>query len=179
MRLLPASSLLCVVDLQEKLLAAMPDADRVVAMATRLATAAGILGVRALLTEQYPRGLGHTPAALATHLPPAIEKMSFSCCGAASFRAALAADARGVVLCGLETHVCITQTALDLLADGLAVFVVVDAVAARHRLDHEIGLRRLEAAGAVVMTSEAVLFEWCRSADHPQFQAIRRLVVSA
>jgi nicotinamidase-related amidase len=179
MRLLPATSLLCVVDIQEKLLAAMPDADRVVQMATRLVTAASLLGVRSILTEQYPRGLGRTPAAIAAQLPPAIEKLSFSCCGCDGFGHALPADVRAIVLCGLETHVCIAQTALDLLAEGFSVFVVVDAIAARHGLDHEIGLRRIEAAGAVLTTSEAVLFEWCRSAEHPQFQAVRRLVVSS
>jgi len=71
----------------------------------------------------------------------------------------------------------IAQTALDLLTQGLGVFVAVDAVAARHQIDHEIALRRLEGAGAVLTTSEAVLFEWCRSAEHPQFQAVRKLVL--
>lgn len=179
MRLTPATSVLCVVDIQDRLIAAMPDAERVVAMAARLAEAASLLGVRGILTEQYPKGLGHTPATITRHLPPAVDKMSFSCCGSDRFRSLLPADARSVVLCGLETHVCIAQTTLDLLADGLHVFVVVDAIASRHHLDHDIGLRRLEAAGAVLTTSEAVLFEWCRSADHPQFQTIRRLVVSA
>lgn len=177
MRLLPESSLLCVVDIQERLLAAMPDADRVVARSARLATAAGLLGVPTVLTEQYPRGLGCTPASIAAALPPAIEKMSFSCCGCPGFRAAIPAATEGVVLCGLETHVCIAQTALDLLADGLAVFVAVDAVASRHAVDHEVALQRLEAAGAVLTTTEAVLFEWCRSAEHASFQAIRRLIV--
>ena len=81
------------------------------------------------------------------------------------------------MLCGLETHVCIAQTALDLLARGLGVFITVDAVTSRHALDHEVALRRLEGAGAILTTSEAVLFEWCRSAEHPQFQAVRRLVL--
>lgn len=177
MRLIPESSLLCVVDVQERLLAVMPDADRVVARSLRLATAAGLLGVPAMLTEQYPQGLGRTPAALAAGLPPALEKTSFSCCGCAGFREGIPAATQGVVLCGLETHVCIAQTALDLLADGLAVFVAVDAVASRHEVDHEIALRRLEAGGAILTTTEAVLFEWCRSAEHACFQAVRRLIV--
>ncbi|MFM8702311.1 MAG: isochorismatase family protein, partial [Planctomycetia bacterium] len=74
--------------------------------------------------------------------------------------------------------VCIAQTALDLLARGLAVFVAVDAVSSRHRIDHEIALRRLESSGAILTTTEAILFEWCRSAEHPQFQAVRRLVLA-
>ena len=82
-----------------------------------------------------------------------------------------------VILAGLETHVCVAQTALDLLAAGRNVFVVVDAVASRHAIDHDTALRRLESAGVVLVTSEAVLFEWCRTAEHPQFQAVRRLVL--
>lgn len=176
MRLAPASSLLCVVDIQEKLLAVMPDAERVTARTIRIATAAGILGVPAVLTEQYPQGLGRTPSAMADHLPPPIAKTSFSCCGSEAFRAAITPGIESAVLCGLETHVCITQTALDLLADGLGVFVAVDAVASRHETDHAIGLRRLEAAGAVLTTTEAILFEWCRTADHPRFRDVRMLV---
>ena len=80
------------------------------------------------------------------------------------------------MLCGLETHVCVAQTALDLLARGYAVFVAVDAVASRHPIDHETALRRLEAAGAIPTTSEAVLFEWCGTAEHPRFQDVRKLV---
>lgn len=177
MRLLPSTSLLLVVDVQERLLAAMPDADRVVSRCRRLGEAAALLGVPALLTEQYPRGLGLTPAALAAHLPPAIAKMSFSCCGSADVVGAIGPGVAAVVLVGLETHVCIAQTALDLLARGLTVFVAVDAVASRHPLDHDVGLARLWTAGAVPITSEAVIFEWCGSAEHPQFQAVRRLVV--
>jgi len=180
MRLIPADTVLCVIDIQERLLAAIPHAAAVVDRAARLARGAKILGVRAVLTEQYPKGLGVTPAALAELLPAAHSKMAFSCCGCESFVKAIDGTAprpQAAVLCGLETHVCISQTALDLLAAGLNVFIAADAVTARHAIDHEIALRRLEAAGAVLTTSEAVLFEWCRSAEHPQFQAVRKLVL--
>jgi len=177
MRLDPVTSTLCVIDVQEKLLPAVAGGDRVVDRCVRLAAAAELLGVPAILTEQYPHGLGPTPPALAGRLPPAVGKLAFSCCGSEAFVAALPATAATVVLAGLETHVCVAQTALDLLARGLGVFVAVDAVTSRHALDHDVGLRRLEAAGAVLTTSEAVLFEWCQSAAHPQFQAVRRLVL--
>jgi nicotinamidase-related amidase len=160
MRLDPATSLLCVVDIQE-----------------RLTTAAGILGVRAMLTEQYPRGLGATPPELAGLLPAPIAKMAFSCCGSPEFAAAIPADVATVVVVGFETHVCIAQTALDLLARGLDVCVATDAVATRHAVDHETALRRLEGAGAVPVTSESLIFEWCGSAEHPRFQDLRRLVL--
>lgn len=179
MRLDPATSLLAVVDIQERLIAAVPAADRVVARATRLASAAKLLGVRAAVTEQYPQGLGPTPPALAALLPAAHAKTAFSCCGCPAFATLVDAPAdplHAVVLCGLETHVCITQTALDLLARGLRVSIAVDAVASRHAIDHDIGLRRLEAAGAVLTTTEAILFEWMRDAAHPHFKAVQKLV---
>jgi len=177
MRLHISTSLLCVVDVQERLLPAIPAGPQVVAMAGRLADAAALLGARSVLTEQYPKGLGPTPPDLAAKLPPAVTKMAFSCCGSDAFTATLAADVESVLLCGLETHVCIQQTALDLLARGLTVFIAVDAVASRHALDHETALRRLESSGALLTTTEAALFEWCRSAEHPQFQAVRKLVL--
>lgn len=176
MRLDPGTTVLCVVDIQERLLAVMPEADRVVARCRRLAEAARLLDIPTVLTEQYPRGLGGTAPELAAVLPPPLEKLSFSCCGVAAFDGALPDNAEAVVLCGLETHVCIAQTTLDLLAAGYRVMLAVDALASRHAIDHEVALRRLEGAGAVVSTSEAILFEWCRSAEHPQFQAIRRLL---
>lgn len=179
MRLLPERSLLCVIDVQERLLAVVPDAERVVARVGRLAEAARILGVRAVLTEQYPRGLGPTAAPLRALLPEPETKSTFTCRGCPGFDAATAAGSGldSIVLCGLETHVCVAQTALDLLARGATVFLAVDAIAARHAIDHEVALRRLEGAGAIPVTTEAVLFEWCRTAEHPAFQAVRRLVV--
>jgi nicotinamidase-related amidase len=182
MRMQPATTLLAVVDLQERLIAAVPAAAAVVGRAVRLARAARLLDVRAVLTEQYPRGLGPTPAELASQLPPAASKMSFSCCGCEAFAGCIDRPQAGapaiesVLLCGLETHVCISQTALDLLARGVNVFVAVDAVASRHAIDHDTALRRLEGAGAILTTSEAALFEWCRSAEHPRFQEVRGLV---
>jgi hypothetical protein len=160
MRLHTPTSLLCVVDIQERLLPAIPAGPQVVAMAGRLADAAALLGVRRVLTEQYPKGLGPTPPDIAGKLPPAVTKMAFSCCGSDAFTSTLAADIESVLLCGLET-----------------VFIAVDAVASRHALDHEIALRRLESSGALLTTTEAALFEWCRSAEHPQFQAVRKLVL--
>jgi nicotinamidase-related amidase len=169
--------MLCVIDVQERLVPAVADGDVVVARCRRLAEGARLLGVPAVLTEQYRKGLGATVPALAELLPPPLEKLSFSCCGAEGFAAAIAAGFGQIVLCGLETHVCVAQTALDLLAEGYAVFLAVDAISSRHAIDRDVALRRLMAAGAVPTTSEAVLFEWCRSASHPQFQAVRKLVL--
>jgi nicotinamidase-related amidase len=179
MRMAPDTTLLCVIDVQERLLAVIPDADRLVARVTRLAEAARLLNVRTTLTEQYPKGLGPTPAGLRAMLPAPESKRSFSSAACPGVAAAIASGSgtSAVVVCGLETHVCISQTVLDLLTEGLTVFVAVDAVASRHAIDHDTALRRLEAAGAIPTTTEAVLFEWCRSADHPAFQAVRKLVL--
>ena len=180
MLLSPATTLVAVVDIQERLIPAIPAAPGVLARAIRLARAARLLDVRTALTEQYPKGLGPTPPELASLLPPALTKTAFSCCGCDAFTALIDAPPHplhAVVLCGLETHVCIAQTAFDLLARGLRVFIAADAVASRHALDHDIGLRRLESSGAVLTTTEAILFEWLRDASHPHFKAIQKLVL--
>lgn len=178
MRSLPESTLLAVVDIQEKLLTVVPAGAVVVDSARRLVEAARILGVRMVVTEQYPKGLGRTPSVLGSMLPAAIEKQSFSCCGADAFSAAIDdSTVETVVLVGLETHVCIQQTALDLIARGIDVVIVVDAVASRHAIDHDTAVARLSSCGANLTTMESLLFEWCRSASHPRFQDVRRLVL--
>ena len=177
MRLERRSSVLCVVDVQERLLPAITDGDAVVARCRRLAEGARLLGVPTVVTEQYRKGLGPTVPALAELLPPPLEKLSFSCCGAQWFVDAIPPAVGQVVLCGLETHVCVAQTTLDLLAEGYAVFLAIDAIASRHPIDRDVALRRLEASGAVPTTTEAILFEWCRTAADPQFQAVRKLVL--
>lgn len=177
MRLARESSLLCVIDVQERLVPAVMDGAAVVERCRRLAEGARLLGVPTILTEQYPKGLGVTVPELASVLPPPLEKLSFSCRGAAGFAAAVPDGVGQMVLCGLETHVCVAQTALDLLAEGYGVFLATDAISSRHPHDRDTALRRLERAGVVPTTTEAVLFEWCRSAADPQFQAIRRLVL--
>jgi len=180
MRLDPATTLVAFVDLQARLLAAVPGSDHALRRARRLAAAARLLDVRCILTEQYPRGLGHTAPDLAELLPPPHVKTSFSCLGCETCAALVdepSPPVQAVVLCGFETHVCIAQTALDLLARGKRVFIAVDAVAARHAIDHDTALERLKAAGAIPTTTEAVLFEWLRDAAHPQFKSVQKLVL--
>jgi nicotinamidase-related amidase len=140
---------------------------------------AKLLEIPVFATEQYPKGLGPTAAEIARRLPtPIPTKTAFSCCGADTFLEQLEMARRpNVVLVGMETHVCVSQTAFDLLAAGLHVFVPVDAVAARGALDHDTALRGLELAGAIPTTAEAVAFEWVRDAAHPQFKAISKLVI--
>ncbi len=168
---------LLVVDMQERLLPVIPHAGLVTANSRRLVTAAGLLDVPTMATEQNPRRLGPTIGELAEHLPSRFEKMTFSSCGVGSLLEQLHGRAiRHVTIVGVEAHVCVAQTALDLIDMGFRVQIPADAVASRAVLDWSVSLRRLAGAGAIVTTSEAVLFEWLETADAPAFKAISGLV---
>lgn len=168
---------LLVVDVQEKLVDRMKYGPLMVANTARLVRAAQALEMPVWATEQYPKGLGPTVDELAALLPERASKLSFSCCQVHELIGHL--DGRGirhVTLAGIEAHVCVAQTALELMQLGFRVQVPADAVASRHKMDWEFALRRLERAGAVISTTEAALFEWIGSAEHPAFKAISDLV---
>ena len=168
---------LIVVDMQEKLLKLIPCRERLVWNVRRLIDGAKILGITVTATEQYPQGLGPTAPELAERLGTIPGKLSFSCGECGEIFAGL--RERGVfkiLLCGMETHVCVQQTALDLLAEGYQVYLAVDALGSRGSLDHEIALRRMDSAGATLTTTEAALFEWCEVAGTPEFKQISTLV---
>src|SRR5262245_27536840 len=160
-RLKADTSVLVVIDVQDKLLLKIPTAKSLVKKAAFLLDVADLLDVPIRATEQYPKGLGSTTAELARRIPqPLSAKTAFSCCGAGTFLEELEMLRRpNIVLVGMETHVCVAQTALDLLQAGLHVYLPVDALATRAALDHDTALRRLEQAGAVPTTVEAVAFE--------------------
>jgi nicotinamidase-related amidase len=173
----PADTALLVIDVQEKLIPKIRDADALVRNIAFLLDAAHLLGVPALATEQYPRGLGPTVAALRQHLPERPDKVGFSCCAVPSVVEQLRAGGRAkVLLAGIETHVCVLHTALDLLALDFRVYVAADAVGSRYPLDHDLGLRRMEGAGATLVTAETAVFEWAGGANHPAFKELSRLV---
>jgi nicotinamidase-related amidase len=168
---------LLVIDVQEKLVPKLFDAAVLVRNIAFLLEAARLLEMPVQCTEQYPRGLGATVAQLAEKLPQRSDKVVFSSCAVPSVVQTFHREARPkLVLCGIETHVCVLHSALDLLALDFRVYVAVDAVAARYRIDHEIALRRLERAGAILTTSEMCVFEWIGGAGHPRFKDISRLV---
>lgn len=176
-RLTAEHGALLLVDLQEKLLAAMDDRGRVVANAVRLTRAAELLGMAVACTEQYPKGLGPTVAELAELVPQRWPKTTFHCCSVPQFLEKLyGRHVRHVTVAGIEAHVCVAQTALELMNLGFRVQVPADAVASRHAIDWEFALRRLERAGAVVSTTEAVLFEWAEKSDCPRFKAISEMI---
>ncbi|SFC66240.1 Nicotinamidase-related amidase [Bosea sp. CRIB-10] len=167
-------SRLVIIDFQARLMPAIHDGTRLLANAGRLVAAAKLLDVPIVMTEQNPAGLGSTVSELA-EAAPAIAKMSFDACAAPAFIEAIAGD-DDLVLCGCEAHVCFGQTALSLLEHKRRVLVVQDAVGSRVPESKEVSLRRLERHGAEIVTTEMVVFEWLRSAEHPQFRAALKLV---
>jgi nicotinamidase-related amidase len=146
----------------------------VAASCAKLIAAARLLGVPALVSEQYPKGLGHSAPELGLEDEPRIEKSVFSAARADGF------DLQGrdqVIVCGIEAHVCVSQTAHDLLGKGVDVHLPADAVGSRHAIDYERGLERLERAGAVVGTVEAALFELLERAGTPEFKSVQKLIL--
>jgi nicotinamidase-related amidase len=179
-RLTARHGALLVVDLQEKLLAVMNDRELVVAGTVRLIRGARELGMPVWATEQYPRGLGPTVAPVAALIPERPTKLSFQCCAVPQLLEQLyGRHIRHVTVAGIEAHVCVAQTALELMDLGFRVQIPAEAVTSRNRVDWEFALRRLEHAGAVVSTSEAILFEWLETADRPAFKTISEMVKSA
>ncbi|MEO8494019.1 MAG: isochorismatase family protein [Planctomycetota bacterium] len=172
-----SDSALLVVDVQEKLISLIPRYERIVWNIGRLLDGAKTLGVRAVATEQYPRGLGPTTKVLAERLGAVPEKLTFSCGGCPEvFEELRDAGVFKILVVGIEAHVCVQQTVLDLLADGFRVYLAVDAIGARYEVDYETALRRMDSAGATLTTTEAALFEWCDAAGTPEFKQISALV---
>lgn len=168
---------LLVVDIQEKLVGAVAGGVEVIWNARRLIDGARILGLPVGATEQYPKGLGPTVPDLAERLGKVPSKVSFSCMACGSiFEDWRSRGVHKLLVCGMETHVCVQQTVLDLLADGWRVYVAVDAVGSRFDIDYQTALRRMDSAGATLTTTEAALFEWCQVAGTPEFKQISRLV---
>ena len=168
---------LLVVDMQQRLLPSIHDHLRLAWNVRRLIDGARILDLPIAGTEQYPQGLGPTVAELAERLDPLPAKLTFSCAGCPGvFTAFHDAQRHKVMVVGIETHVCVQQTVLDLLSESFSVYVAVDAVGSRHQIDHATALRRMESSGATLTTTEAALFEWCEVAGTPEFKQISSLV---
>jgi nicotinamidase-related amidase len=140
----------------------------------KLVQAARLIELPTLVSEQYPKGLGHTAPEVGLQDEQRIEKTVFSAVRADGF------DLGGreqAIVCGIETHVCVSQTVHDLLDRGIEVHVPADAVGSRHAIDYERGLERMERAGAVVSTVEAALFELLERAGTPEFKAVQKLIL--
>lgn len=170
-------SALLVVDVQGKLATLVPGHERLIWNIGRLIDGAQALGVPVMATEQYPRGLGPTVPDLANRLESVAEKVAFSCgaCGEL-FEPLGGRGIRKILLAGIEAHVCVQQTALDLMTAGFRIYLAVDAIGARYEIDYRTALRRLDSAGATLTTTEAALFEWCETAAAPEFKQISQLI---
>jgi len=170
---------LLVIDVQEVLVPAMADPARVIKGAALLMQAANRLAIPVVVSEQYPRGLGPTVAELRALAPEGavLDKVHFSCAADSALKGKLdGAGAKQVVIVGIEAHVCVLQTALELLAEGWEVFVVADATASRTEANHALAMARLAAAGATIGSVEMVVFEWLRRAGTPEFKELSKLV---
>lgn len=172
-------ALLLVIDVQDRLAAAMPEKVPAIVNTVRLVEGAKLLSVPIIVTEQYPKGLGPTVPAVQEALPDhsTVEKLCFDCCGEESFAAALGGSGRkSMVIAGMEAHICVLQTALALLERGYRVHVVKDAVCSRAVENKEVAMGILRDAGATVTTTETVLFQLVGRAGTPEFKAISALI---
>ena len=169
-------SVLAVVDMQPSFLAGIVDGERVLARTEFMVRCAHVLGIPVFATEQYPDRMGHTETSLLELLGDAVVegKMVFSAWPALSKW--LPRDRDQIVICGIETPICVNQTAQQVTAMDFRAFVVEDAVGARSALMHSNGVERMRRAGCQIAHSESVVYEWMRTADHPHFREVLKLV---
>lgn len=176
-------SCLVIIDVQEKLTVAIPDKviNRLRKNTDILLNAANTLNVPVITTAQYPEGLGPIESFITKNIINStvnFEKTRFSCLGADGFKTHLAKlDRKQIILIGIEAHVCVFQSAIELAAEGFDVYVVIDAIASREFTSYESALLRLKQADVSLLNTESVLFEWLRDASHPEFKSLSKLIL--
>lgn len=178
-------SQLIVIDVQSRLLPVMHEPDRLLKHCNTLIQAAQLLNIPVTVTEQYPKGIGHTEPELVRSLGSSyhpVEKTCFSCCGADNFNSRINQfpDRNQLIISGIEAHVCVLQTTMELLSQqgdpAKEIFVVSDAISSREKKNKKIALNRLNQAGAVITCTESVLFEWLKDSSHDHFKALSSLI---
>ena len=173
-------TVLAVIDMQESFRSAISDFAETAARIALVAHAAMLLNVPIIVTEQYPKGLGHTADEIKAVLPQglkAIEKTAFSSCGAQAFSAELErTQALHVLVCGIEAHICVNQTTHDLLESGYRVHLLTDCITARSAHNKELAFAKMQQSGAILSATEMALFELLRDAKHEQFKTIQKLI---
>ena len=171
---------LVIIDQQDKLVQASESSDNIVINTAKLAKAADILSIPTIVTEQYPQGLGETAAILKNNLPQEtvfVEKTSFSAVNEAEFAKKFSATRRNqILLCGIETHICVLQTALGFMEKGLDVYIIKDCCSSRHQKDHETAIELLRQYGAGIINIEIALFDLIKTSKHPNFKEIQALI---
>jgi len=180
LKLIAGLSQLVIVDTQTRLITAMPqdELQSTVKNIGILAQAAKLLAVPTIITEQYPKGLGHTLPELLAMQPNVkpVEKLSFSCMAEPTFSRQLTRDHSQIVLAGMEAHICVLQTALDLIGAGKQVFVAEDAVISRNQANKANALARMREAGCIISNTESIVFEWLGIAEGDAFKVISKLI---
>lgn len=175
-----AHTVLVIIDMQEGFRSPISDFAEMAARIALVTHALQMLSIPVIVTEQYPKGLGHTADEIKAVLPAsfnAIEKTAFSSCGAHEFEAELERTrALHVLICGIEAHVCVNQTAHELMERGYRVHLLTDCISARSLQNKQIGLAKMQQSGAVPSSTEMALFELMRDARHEQFKAIQKLI---
>jgi nicotinamidase-related amidase len=177
MKLDPERTTLIVVDVQEGFRKVVPAFDRVAKATATLIEGAEAIGIPIVVTEQYPKGLGETAREVAEHLPGGTEPLEKVCFSAADAEGFDLGGRDQALVCGIETHVCVNQTALDLLGSGVEVHVAEDAVGSRTEQNKRVGLQKMERAGAVLSTVEMALFELLGRAGTDEFKQVQKLIL--
>ncbi|PKL82736.1 MAG: hypothetical protein CVV24_08610 [Ignavibacteriae bacterium HGW-Ignavibacteriae-3] len=170
---------LLVIDIQERILPVIFEHERVVENTLKLINGFKVLNLPVYFTEQYPKGLGHTESKIKIALEDSVafNKMMFSCIGASGLFERLKKNEVGqIVVCGIESHVCVMQTALDLLANDFKVHIAADAVSSRRKFDYKTALNRMQNNGAEITLTESVLFELLDVCGTDEFKAVSKLV---
>ncbi len=173
------NTLLLVIDVQEKLFMVMPDKESLLKNLQNLVRGCGLLTVPVIITEQNPAGLGPTLSEITSLIPEGIkvEKFGFSCCAESTFNKALKSTNRHqILICGIESHICVYQTAMELLTEGYEVHIVTDCIASRSPENRELAQKRLLAEGAKLTGVEMALFELLQTSKAAQFKAISALI---
>lgn len=172
-------SLLLIIDIQDRLVSAL-EKNTIVDKAAKLTATAKILEIPAIVSEQYPKGLGHTVHPVAEQLPSGteiIEKTSFSLLREEGFLEKLKSyNKKQIIICGIETHICVYQTAVELIEAGFEVIVAKDVCASRNKYEFKQGIEAMQACGAKISCLEIILFEWLKGAKHPKFKEVQALI---
>ena len=175
-------SQLLIIDIQDRLASVMPEdvLENVIRNNTILLRAANELDIPVIHSEQYPKGLGNTVTEIAQYLTDAnnsIMKTSFACSNSAGFNELVAKQKRQqIIIAGIESHVCVLQSAIHLQRQGYAVYVIEDAICSRKKSNHKNAIERLRQSDVIISNTESVLFEWLNDATHPKFKALSKLI---
>ena len=175
----PKDSLLLIIDIQEKLAPEILDGDKAITVTEKLLTASAQLDIPHLVTEQYPKGLGTTIETIKPLIKPnsVLEKITFSAAGSTAFIEQVGSlNKKQMIVCGMETHVCVLQTVLSLVKQGYEIFVVEEGVGSRSAKNKSLGIERMRSSGATIVSCEMVLFEWLQQAGTEAFKALLPLI---